>query len=942
MRRADTESGLLGFCRKLSRDVLQFADPLRGVSSGKLARMKNVLSRSLQIEPLEVRNCMSGTSVAPQIDPVWFQDVSNSTLSHAGVASWTTEGVSTATQHPAVGTTTSNTYDWIVQFGTQYVAGMTDISQTVSLLAGSGIQFEAICGLGIVGQVLVRSTGASLDTVENWLSADKEVAAFEEDSLRQIESTPNDSSVSQLWGMSKIDAYNAWNISTGSTGAGSVVVAVIDTGVDYTHRDLAANIWTNPNAGRDGFGYDLHGYDFANNDSDPMDDNGHGTHVAGTIGAVGNNGTGVAGVNWAVSLMPLKFMTASGSGYMSDAVRAINYATMERSVYGVNVRVINASWGGGGYSAAMQTAIQAAGNAGIMFVVAAGNDHANNDTTPHYPSSYTNSNIIAVAATDQNDRLASFSCYGATSVDLAAPGVSIYSTLPGNRYGSLSGTSMATPFVAGAAALAWSINPNATVADIRNALLQGVDHLSALSGKVASGGRLDLLSTLKLVGGNSSTMPTIGSLAPTSNNVPAGTSLDLVATGAAAPAGVQAVYFYADLNNNGVWDSTDFGIGADYTVVGGVGTIHFLNTNWEPGTYRFFARTLDNNYKFSNAVTTTITISATGMSSFTMSAGSVTQGTSVSLIAQGVPTGSSGVYFYYDSNNDGVYQTTDASIGSATNAGGTATLTLNTSSMSPGTYRFFARSLGADNKFSQALSQTLTVSAANTPDSDSGPTTIAAGATLAGKLATGGKEGWYQFQAVAGTKYTIRTELVTLRDSMLTLYASDGKTVLASNDDGDSGLASRIDWTATKTGTYYFKVSAFDKTLTGNFRVSLMAAPVKSLSMNAANLGGMTVFSGRWESESFAAVSSVHMGSTIDVASPLSRTRTATSSTSQLNRAHEISLLDRHPDLRSSLGSMFFNEEQNAIESAESIEHDLDAIDALFAQLGEGDFEGNS
>ena len=194
--------------------------------------------------------------------------------------------------------------------------------------------------------------------------------------------------------MTKIDAPDAWNISTGSQ---SVVVAVIDTGVDYTHPDLAANIWTNPGEiagnGRDddgnGFVDDVHGYDFAEHDGDPMDDNGHGTHVAGTIAAVGNNGLGVAGVNWSASIMPLKFLNSQGPGYLSDAIRAINYATMERTRYGVNVRVMNNSWGGGGFSSAMQTAIQAASDAGILFVAAAGNSGTNNDASPHYPANYT-------------------------------------------------------------------------------------------------------------------------------------------------------------------------------------------------------------------------------------------------------------------------------------------------------------------------------------------------------------------------------------------------------------------------------------------------------------------------------------------------------------------------------------------------------------------------
>jgi len=175
------------------------------------------------------------------------------------------------------------------------------VAQTTSLLVGGGIEFQAVCGLGMAGQVLVRSSGASLDAVEGWLANDVHVVSFEQDAVRQFQMTSNDPQMSQLWGMTKINAQAAWNISTGSQ---RVVVAEIDTGVDYTDADLAANIWTNPNAGADGFQGDIHGYDFANNDGNPMDDNGHGTHVAGTIGAVGNNGRGVAGVNWSVSIMP--------------------------------------------------------------------------------------------------------------------------------------------------------------------------------------------------------------------------------------------------------------------------------------------------------------------------------------------------------------------------------------------------------------------------------------------------------------------------------------------------------------------------------------------------------------------------------------------------------------------------------------------------------------
>jgi hypothetical protein len=449
------------------------------------------------------------------------------------------------------------------------------------------------------------------------------------------------------------------------------------------------------------------------------------------------------------------------------------------------------------------------------------------------------------------------------------------------------------------------------------------------------------------------------------------------------------VYFYSDINNNGVFDANDFPIGADYTVVGGVGTIHFLDTNWAPGTYRFFARTLDANYQFSSAATTTITINGTGMSSFALSAGSVVQGANVSLVAQGLPTGSSGyreAYFYYDSNNDGVFQSTDAPIGAAANVNGTATLTMKTDTMAPGTYRYFARALGANYQFSpQTMTQTLTVTAANTQNSTSpGVTAIGAGATLAGKLDASAKEGWYSFQAVAGAKYTIRTELVTLRDSMLSLYDRDGKTLLASNDDGDSGLASRIDWTAPKSGTYFFKVSAFDKTLTGNFRVSLTATMAQSLAAgsadgqsasastgaaaplapvaavprmtgasfapnfdsrtwftaDAANLDGSTIISGRWEYDELAAATSILAASMFEGTLPPSRTDTAVSKSTQLDSDRKRSLLDQHPELRSALSEMLFDDELGLGKSAKSLDRDLNAVDALFAQLAEEDSAG--
>jgi subtilisin family serine protease len=271
--------------------------------------------------------------------------------------------------------------------------------------------------------------------------------------------TPNDPAYSQMWGLKNtgqadlltgqlglagadIDAELAWNTTTGSS---NVVVGVIDTGVDISHPDLAANIWVNPgeiaNNGIDddnnGFIDDVNGWDFAHSyhtvfNGDPSDPDDHGTHVAGTIGARGNNGLGVTGVNWNVRIMPLKFLSGpNGNGSTADAVSAINYAIMMRN-RGVNLRVLNNSWGGGGFSQSLLNAIQAANNAGILFVAAAGNDTADNDHVATYPSNYNVPNVISVAASTRFETLSSFSNYGANTVHLAAPGEQVLSTTPHN------------------------------------------------------------------------------------------------------------------------------------------------------------------------------------------------------------------------------------------------------------------------------------------------------------------------------------------------------------------------------------------------------------------------------------------------------------------------------------------------------------------------------
>ena len=320
---------------------------------------------------------------------------------------------------------------------------------------------------------------------------------------------PGDPRFSEQWALSNdgsrggkqgadISATHAWHVTTGDD---DVVIAVLDSGVDYTHSDLVNNIWLRP-AGvapyeDDAAGtiQDMHGYNALENNADPMDDNGHGTHCAGIIGAEGGNDIGVSGVNWKVRIMPLKFMNAGGYGTTKDAVEAINYV-IDRRKQGVNVRVISASWGSTNKSRALEDVIKKAYEAGVLFVAAAGNASTDNDRRPHYPSSYNVGNVISVAALDRNDRLASFSNYGVKSVAIAAPGVEILSTWLGEEYEEKSGTSMATPVVAGVAGLIAANEPRISVDDLRKRILGAVDKIDSLQGKIATGGRINAAKAL--------------------------------------------------------------------------------------------------------------------------------------------------------------------------------------------------------------------------------------------------------------------------------------------------------------------------------------------------------------------------------------------------------------------------------------------------------------
>lgn len=346
-------------------------------------------------------------------------------------------------------------------------------------------------------EALPKALEATLD--------DAAVLVAEPDFIVQADLVPNDPRFrdGSLWGLHQandvdMDAPEAWEIRSRADG---VVVAVIDTGIRYTHQDLAANMWRNPReiAGNrrddDGNGLvdDVFGLDAYNNDGDPNDDQGHGSHCAGTIGAVGNNGVGVVGVAWGVKLMACKFLSASGSGATSDAIRCIDYARSN------GAKIMSNSWGGGGSSASLLSAIERARAAGILFVAAAGNESRNTDQSPNYPSCYSSDNIVSVAATTSTDSMASFSNYGTATVDLGAPGQGILSTVNSSdsAYASYSGTSMATPHVAGALAVLAAQFPAESYSGLIRRLLSATDPVSSLRGRVASGGRLNLARALQ-------------------------------------------------------------------------------------------------------------------------------------------------------------------------------------------------------------------------------------------------------------------------------------------------------------------------------------------------------------------------------------------------------------------------------------------------------------
>ena len=379
---------------------------------------------------------------------------------------------------------------------------------------------DGVRPLGRTGVRRLRSRSRDVRALLRLLSQHPAIAYAEPNYVVRALADPPDPLVPQLWGLrnvgqsvngglpgsagADIKATSAWDVSTGGTAH---VVAVIDTGIDYTHPDLVDNVWSAPSAFTVTIGgvtmtcpAGSHGFNAIALSCDPMDDHNHGTHVSGTIGASAANGIGVVGINWTTRIMGVKFIAAGGSGNTADAINALDFVRQARQAFaatgGADVRVLSNSWGGRSFSQALRDEIAATADDDMVFVAAAGNDGFSNDILPLYPASYDVPSIISVAATTNTDTRAFFSNYGAASVDLGAPGVDILSTVVGGGYGFASGTSMATPHVSGAAALVLSrcdLNTN----ELRSTLLSTAQPVAALAPLTATGGRLDVDSAIR-------------------------------------------------------------------------------------------------------------------------------------------------------------------------------------------------------------------------------------------------------------------------------------------------------------------------------------------------------------------------------------------------------------------------------------------------------------
>ncbi|HTE16885.1 MAG TPA: S8 family peptidase, partial [Armatimonadota bacterium] len=404
--------------------------------------------------------------------------------------------------------------------GAEYLPGKLIVrfkdgaTQELAASLHSKLGAEVVQTFRMMPEVQVVAVKGDLKDAQAAYLADPRVAYAEPNYVYRISGArtsamPNDPRFGELWGMNNtgqsggvadtdINAPEAWELTTGSTSAG--VITVIDTGIDYTHPDLKDNMWVNPGEipgnglDDDANGYvdDVHGINAITGSGNPMDDNDHGSHCSGTIAGRGNNGVGVAGVNWSAKLMGCKFLDASGGGTLADAIECLDYVHMmkTRANNPVDIIATSNSWGGGGFTQAMLDGIIQHRNDGILFIAAAGNAAANNDTTAAYPNSYFVSNVISVGAHDRSNNMASFSSYGRRNVHITAPGVAVLSTTKGNTYQSFDGTSMATPHVSGLVGLLKAQDPNRDWVQLKNLVLTGGVAATHSNGKTLTGKRL--------------------------------------------------------------------------------------------------------------------------------------------------------------------------------------------------------------------------------------------------------------------------------------------------------------------------------------------------------------------------------------------------------------------------------------------------------------------
>lgn len=391
----------------------------------------------------------------------------------------------------------------------EYIVRLKPSFNNMSLNASNFSTLSSVLGAHVKSSIpaynIVVVKRASFETAESavkTLAQNSLVDIVEPNYIYRANRLPDDPMLEQLWGLRNVGQTDskgsvgvagidvgveqAWDIQTGSD---KLVVAVIDTGIDFNHPDLAPNLWVNeaeangqPNVDDDGNGVvdDVHGYNAITGKGNSSDDQGHGSHCAGTIGAKGNDGKGIVGVAWDVKLMSVKFLSASGSGSLENALKSIDYATK------MGAKILSNSWGGGGFSQTLLDAINRSNEAGTLFVAAAGNSRNNNDQRPSYPASYNVPNIVSVAAIDNKGALASFSNYGKNSVHVGAPGVNVVSST-GGGYESYSGTSMATPHVSGVAALLWSQEPELTAVQVKERLMATSVRINGLKGKSKAG-----------------------------------------------------------------------------------------------------------------------------------------------------------------------------------------------------------------------------------------------------------------------------------------------------------------------------------------------------------------------------------------------------------------------------------------------------------------------